>query len=418
MDLLASLNMDDLPEQQTRTMHLIREHPDFQLHLGFDACCTCGKAFSSAAFAMTCPGCHRVKYCSESCRQKDSEAISLTNLADVGQEEEMDSAMGHSSVMCALLRCCQDDEVVKDNESPTDMDRKRVQAARDRIQSELESYPATLANVISEGPCYQSVLRLKASTTKTLIVHVVGASDDAELWDLSKDGGSDNVFVAYTEALSDLATSRGLDVIKLVFVGPDCPDTNVDVRKSFQSFENPKAIFGELQIQTLKGLYNEDRLDQHGLQKPDIVIFFNPGFTVPEYSWNEALASIEKGTPFLSTTNTELEGVADCQYLMEQDKIETIPPGLAHIFDLCSEGNEETDDEGSPGTGTAFFSVNPFSGSRIRQSGTLANDIFVKNRWILGGILNSFDLSKANSDTSSKRRRAASDSKFNNPALI
>ena len=33
-----------------------------------------------------------------------------------------------------------------------------------------------------------------------------------------------------------------------------------------------------------------------------------------------------------------------------------------------------------------MFGENPFAGSRVRQSGTMANDLFVKNRWLLAGV--------------------------------
>ena len=36
-----------------------------------------------------------------------------------------------------------------------------------------------------------------------------------------------------------------------------------------------------------------------------------------------------------------------------------------------------------------FFGENPFAGSRVRQSGNMANDLFVKNRWMFGGIFGS-----------------------------
>ena len=42
--------------------------------------------------------------------------------------------------------------------------------------------------------------------------------------------------------------------------------------------------------------------------------------------------------------------------------------------------SEEDDDDNE-----TFFSVNPFCGYRVRQSGTMANDLYVKSRWIFGG---------------------------------
>jgi hypothetical protein len=169
-------------------------------------------------------------------------------------------------------------------------------------------------------------------------------------------------------------------------------------------------------------------LQSRGLvAKPDIVVFFNPGFTVPEYDWRETLASIDPCTPFLSTTNTELEGIADCQFLLDQDKIQSLPDGLAEIFGLYSPG-DDTDNLPSSAdadVSSAFFNVNPFSGNRVRQSGTMANDLYVKNRWILGGIIDTFDpsrISRSSAGSSKKQRVAINGSngnkKLNNPALV
>jgi hypothetical protein len=176
---------------------------------------------------------------------------------------------------------------------------------------------------------------------------------------------------------------------------------------------------GDLIVRTHKGIYSTEFLEEFTIPKANIVVFFNPGFTVPDYDWIGTLACIEKGTPFLSTTNTELEGIADCQYLLDQDRIQSMPPGLADIFGLYTPGDEEDLTEEN-NQGNAFFSVNPYSGSRVRQSGTMANDLYVKNRWILGGILDVYDPAKAEADSPSKRQKTTgqTNSKAGNPALI
>jgi hypothetical protein len=401
MDLLASLHVDDLPEQQTRTVDLMSRHPDFDLALGFDACCTCGNSLDKAT-TVVCRNCRRVSYCSLACRDQDA---SVT-VAVVQAEEEEETALGHNSVVCALLKLCNDDEAIDENQNIVDLDER--EAAQDRVRSESESYPATLANVIAEGPCYQDVLR-KASSRKKLVLHVIGAATDSELWD-EQDGETGQAWGAYAEALAELASSRSFHSIELVFVGPECPKQNLQVSRSMRLVKDEQKVVGELVMHTYRSDYNEDFLSHHS--KADIVVFFNPGFTVPDYDWSNALACIEKGTPFLSTTNTELEGIADSQYLLDQDRIQTMPPGLAEIFGLHVEQDEEEEDNT-----TSFFSVNPFSGLRVRQSGTMANDLYVKNRWMLGGVLDSFDPSKNQKDGSSKKQRMTNE-KIGNPALI
>jgi len=336
-------------------------------------------------------------------------------ISDGGSEGEEEKALGHSSVICSLLKLCRDDERVEESlDLELDMDPKRFQAAKDRIRSEYESYPATLANVISDGPCYQDVLKACAAR-KSLVLHIVGAAENAELWDAVKGANIDDVVTAYAEALSELAGSRGFDVIQLIFIGPDCPEQSLQLTKPMRLVTRDRPV-GDLHVRTYRSIYNRDVLEHNAIPKPDIVVYFNPGFTVAEYSWNDTLASIETGTPFLSTTNTELEGIADCQYLLDQDKIQSLPPGLAEIFGFYSPG----DDEDGSHFGTSFFSENPFSPSRVRQSGTMANDVFIKNRWMLGGIVDSFDPSKATGDMPSKKLRtsAETNSKAGNPALI
>jgi hypothetical protein len=420
MDFLASLGLEELPEQQTRTAHLVEDQPDFQLQLGFDACCVCGKALeesssSVAAVVVECRACKRVRYCSEACREQDAAGgvVETEAVTADGEQKETamkETAMGHTSVVCALLTICSDDEAVEGG-NDENLDESRRQASMDRIRSEYESYPATLANVLAEGPCYQDVLKRCSQRNRSIRLHVVGASEEAELFD-PEFNKSRTAFQDYAEALCVMIESRGFDKIELLFVGPECPA--MDLQETIPITSSDKASFGGLLVRTVRGRYTSELLKDNSLSAADIVIFFNPGFTVPEYDWRDTLAAFPMGTPFLSTTNTELEGIADCQYLLDQDKIQSLPVGLADMFGLYSTGDEEDQ--------LAFFSENPFAGSRVRQSGTLANDLYVKNHWILGGVLDSFDPAKADAadDTPSKKIKttASSNSKAGNPALI
>lgn len=112
-----------------------------------------------------------------------------------------------------------------------------------------------------------------------------------------------------------------------------------------------------------------------------------------------------------------MEGIADCQYLLDQDRIQTIPMALADMFGLYNAGG---DDDEESFESSSIFIENPFSGTRVRQSGTMGNDLYVKNRWMLTGIIDTFDLSKAKKDAPSKRMKTTTNgnSKADNPALI
>jgi len=441
MDLLAALNIDELPEQQTRTLHIMEAHPELDVKLGFDACCACGTRLSdSMKMRVTCSQCERVDYCSEKCRHEDSQALtsSVASASKKSASEEHgdefppaeETAMGHSSIICALLKLCQDDDDVEsDDAAVAQFEHKRREAAQDRIQSELESYPATLVNAIAEGPCYQKKLWTGiCKDTNALIVHVIGASVEAELWgssakhktDLTQDNILETAIPYYTEAFAELAEKKALTQIDLFMFGPECPSPkNLQTSRSISRMDGSEL--GQLTIRTYNGSYGSRLLKQHDVPKANVVVFFNPGFTVPDYTWKESLACIPTGTPFLSTTNTEMEGIADCQFLLDQDRIQSIPPGLAEMFGLYSHA-DDGDDDAMALRETSFFTINPFCGSRIRQSGTMGNDLFVKNRWMLGGIMDTFDPSIAQqSSVGSKKRRTAEEggnSKASNPALI
>ena len=345
MDFLASLNLDELPEQQTRAAHLSQKlSRDLDLRLGFNCCCSCGK---QQVALVACPNCKRVSYCSDACRTEDTRPT----------VDDDEGAMGHSSIICSVLKLCNDDEDAEEGIGGTD-------ASRNRVRSELESYPATMANILREGPCYQEFI---SSVGNDLYIHVIGASEDAELWN-SESG----LLEAYSDALLQLAEDFGISTIHLHMIGPDCPERNIDDERTLPYERNGSKTF-TLHLQTHKTVYTADLLQD--ISNPHIVVLFNPGFTCPDYDWEETIGLLDHGIAFLSTTNTEMEGVSDCNYLMDKKLLPHLPPLAAEIMGVEGYGD------------LTFFSENPYAGSRIRQSGTMANDVYVKNRWMIGGIL-------------------------------
>ena len=396
MDLLASLHLDALPEQQTRTSRpsvteALTNNPDIKL--GFDACCNC----AARNVSVQCKRCRRVAYCSNKCRMEDA------NPPDDDETQQL----GHGPVVCALLRLCNKDEDVDEG-----IDDHTDEASRDRVRSEFESYPATLANVLMDGPAYQDVITRQSQGSGNLTVHIVGASAGVELWGDYRANAASNddtvdVYEAYAEALTDLVEMHKLKKIHLVFVGPDCPKKNIKKVKQLSCHdgggggEEEGRKFGNRKSPCLVLESHKANYDAHYLKNgpregssifgsaADIVVFFNPGFTCPDYTWDEALSCIKAGVPFLVTTNTEMEAVADCQYLLEKNLIPALPPLISDIVKgdesgkKRRHGREEEDEEEDYGV---FSSENPFAGMRVRQSGNMANDLFVKNRWMVGGL--------------------------------
>jgi len=288
----------------------------------------------------------------------------------------------------------------------------------------------------------------------TLTIHVIGASKDAELWGDFKLGHTDAIS-AYTEVFSELvSTYRKLQKIILAFVGPNCPKENIKVVKYIDdvdvSYDDTSAVAAattatsstanekkrkrhegkhgkhcQVVIEThchnyeLKYFKSKEshpttntsspskKKDKHSIQltKPDIVVFFNPGFTCPDYEWHEALKACQdqengKETPFIVTTNTEMEAIADIQYLHQNGYIESLPPVIA---DILNEGQLDHDSDAfdQNENNSIFFGENVNAGSRVRQSGNMANDLFCKNKYIIGGHFSNKKRVRSNSTNSS-----------------
>ena len=473
MDLLQSLGMEDLlPEQSTR----LAQHPgiakaldaDRNIRLGFDACLTCGKNLSKEddgsgrPRAVGCRACNRVSYCSKECR--DADAKDVTQKPNSTSEEEV--ACGHSPVVCALLNLCNDDESAEEEIYSTKKgpnkkrkaaaDSNKMDAARYRVQTERESYPATLFNIIAESPGWyieavtrrlrrdvdprtptkkrrrdkrdrDSLSPVAPARQRELVIHVVGASE-AELWEWNGSKRNRDVLTAYAEASTSLVTylETLLDdssiSIRLVFVGPDCPEK--DLNEVVPVPDSKASLIFETHRRTYDG--------SSGMSVPDVVVFFNPGLSCADYDWSKALerasSSSKFSMPFLLTTNTEMEGFADVKCLLDGRHIDSTSLPNEMLVAIDHSTHDEEDDS------TFFFSENPYAGLRVRQSGTMANDLYCKSRWIMGGLLmrvnkapgmmkkrkgkESMLKDQVSTENPKKKRRMETGEKKMNPALI
>ena len=85
----------------------------------------------------------------------------------------------------------------------------------------------------------------------------------------------------------------------------------------------------------------------------------------------------------------------------------SLPNDILEAVDYASNGNEDENFDDDISSLPFFFSLNPYAGLRVRQSGTMGNDLYVKNRWIIGGLLDSSSIS---SGTGKKKRKSGTKS--------
>lgn len=386
--------------------------------------------------------------------------------SDPAVDADEESGLGHSSIICALLRLCSLDDYIEDpssSETKMTITKQEEEASRSRITSEYESYPATLANVLTDAPCFQPILERYArskrrgktvrqedissanNNSSVLTIHIIGASHESELWAgfKMKHECCPNVHNAYAESLTELINSyKMIKTINLIFIGPDCPEKDVDQVRCIQretlvdkSHENSKSnkrkrndskdddpSSCKVIIHSVRANYDENIRNSH--LSPDIIVFFNPGFTCPDYSWQDALnvCVTEDGSkkiPFLVTTNTEMEAISDLGWLHQHGYIESLPETVS---DIINEGMNEHDADivDYNDKHQMFFGENPNQGSRVRQSGNMANDLFVKNRWIYGGLLGKGvdEASKEKSIGKSNKDKRSDKTKRVNAALM
>lgn len=321
LDSILSLN--ELPEQQTHipTLCINSENEDennteIPIDLGFTHCCYCG---SKLTVIIRCHTCLRVNYCSVSCLKKDR--------------------YHHSSIICSFLKICSQDEAV-DGKKIVKQSKQNIEFSYYRIWTEHKSYPITISH------CLYDFLENKLSLVKTreISVHIV-ASSKAELLHSNQE----RTHTIYNEALENIIGRFLLKSVTLRFIGNEC----------YRNWHTEDFIFKSSCILTITThqLYYHDFVGE----APDVLLFFNPGFTFPEYKWNKSLHTIENNTMIYVASNTKIECVMDWNYLLENKHI------------------GETEE--------CFVRLNLKCGKRVRQSNTMANDIFIKSRWVFHDII-------------------------------
>mmetsp|Transcript_17698 Transcript_17698/g.17904 ORF Transcript_17698/g.17904 Transcript_17698/m.17904 type:complete len:89 (+) Transcript_17698:51-317(+) len=84
------------------------------------------------------------------------------NVYDAGTRDGDDNGgNGYLSIICLLLKLCDIDELVENEEPPPQTSTKKtmadVEKSRDQICNELESHPATLGKSLCNAPHFQKL---------------------------------------------------------------------------------------------------------------------------------------------------------------------------------------------------------------------------------------------------------------------
>jgi hypothetical protein len=164
-------------------------------------------------------------------------------------------------------------------------------------------------------------------------------------------------------------------------VATEDEDTSNDSKNIRPVQKNFKSSTGQLKLFLCPGHYTQENVAT--MPTADVVVMFNPGLTCPDYpKWNDTLHCIPNGTPLLLLTNTQMEVLADIQFLLEHGhlKLSSLPPPWLEI-------SAEEDETKNSESDAYYWGENPYCGWRVRQSGTLANDVYVKNRWMFRGFV-------------------------------
>jgi hypothetical protein len=64
---------------------------------------------------------------------------------------------------------------------------------------------------VAQGPCFQDVLKDCAKSTRALVLHILGASEDSELWEANSEENLIVFGVPTRMFLSELTATHGFD---------------------------------------------------------------------------------------------------------------------------------------------------------------------------------------------------------------
>lgn len=282
---------------------------------GTTHCAWCARALAGLK-AVRCQGCDRVAYCRTSCKAEDQrvgthgaccEALAAIAACDA----VADDASGDGDALeAAWDEACRDQVWMWDERFVA---ADGAELARVWRVTEALSAPLALRDALRRPEC-SSVLRRDDGVT---IIHVLGVERE--------------LCVPVWERL--VCNVLGVRSAQLVAVGP-LVEEHVD-------WSSPSV-----RVRVVRECYSAGVAASLGAP-PTLVVAFNPGFTVSDYDWRDALRAVR--TLLVTTCHSAEEAEAERQVLDEA------------AFDCIAQW------------------ANPYASLRCYQSGTCANEFYRKN---------------------------------------
>ena len=221
------------------------------------------------------------------------------------------------------------------------------------LVSEAASYPLTLAwalqNVGELSTPRDSLCARPGSPEQSsdgvFRVHVLGASQaecwEPRVWALAAQ--------ASTKGNCDRTRSASGQRLLLQMVGPEVPEELHGRTVNMPGGTGTR----EVTVSGWRGASYKAFTERPDAGRPDLVVGFNMGWTVPTYEWEPSLEVIPSGCCVLATTNSWPEASFDVGFAEDH------------------------------GMHCKWVGENPFHSLRVHQSGTCANEIYRKNSFAM-----------------------------------
>jgi hypothetical protein len=264
--------------------------------LGITTCAVCGKIKNEM---IKCKKCNYILYCSKEHQSKDKKIheMSCPYLQELNEDDNQIFTQKE------IVKGLKNFKINNILDSPTNL---FMDNSFGRLISNYLTFPLTLEYILKK----HEIINPKT-------IHIIGASfQETQYFGIWKE------------------ISKNIE--KLIFIGPELP-------KNYQTTHN-----------LFKMKYNE-YVSSNSYEKPDLIIGYNMGLSVPDYDWKESIEKMYASTIIITSHSKDeiLMDFCEIEANLEDSKIKVYPQ------------------------------LNPYSSKQIYQSGTLANDIYKKNMYYM-----------------------------------